>query len=574
MYFDAFTISSLVDEFNEKIVGGRVQDSIDVDPTGFGFEIYANQKRHYLYASANQQMPRVHLVGDKLRRGLYAPKQLGLLLRRYIEGSRLMKVSQPKWERILFFDFENLEEGKFRIVIEPMERRANILLLQHKTILDCVNRVGKEDNRYRQSLPKYKYKMPPPLKDRFNPFEITLQDIEAIFESSENPNKDKLARLFPRKMLGFSPLMAREIIFRATGDTDIRVADAEPDSIFFIMKEFFEPLKNREWKSGVAGDGMVEAFSVYPLTHLPNWKATEGTSAAITEYHGAAVGEEAYEQAKKPVRETLKDAKIRFSKKVESMESGLRDKSELEHLQHSGELLLAYQYSLTEGQTELRAQYNADEPELVVKINPDLTALENAQKYFDKYNRAKRAQKNVPKLIKEARHELDYVLQLENDLEMATNWPEIDDVIQELQKRGFDMRGKKIKRMGGGGKTGPLKLVKDGYVIWVGRNSRQNDEVTFRKSRSDDFWLHARNVPGSHVVIRSDGRRIPDELIEAAASIAAYYSSKRNDNKVDVILTRCKYVKQIKNAGPGMVTFRNEKTVTVTPQSEEIFKDD
>jgi predicted ribosome quality control (RQC) complex YloA/Tae2 family protein len=572
MYFDAFTISSLVDEFTEKLVGGKVQDSIDVDPTGFGFEIYANHQRHYLYASANQQIPRVHLVGDKLRRGLYTPKQLGLLFRRYVEGAILMKVSQPEWERVLFFDFEHSLEGETRIVIEPMERRANILLLKNGVILDCINRVGKEDNRYRQSLPNYDYQMPPPLEGRFNPFEITLQDIEAIFDSSENPDKDKLARLFPRKMLGFSPLMAREIVFRAMGDADVSVADSDPDSLYFSMMEFFEPLKKREWQAGVAGDDMIEAFSVYPLRHLPNWQAMESTSAAITEYYGAAVGEEAYDQAKKPVREALEEAKIRFSKKVESMESGIKDQSELEHLQHSGELLLAYQYRLEKGQTELRAQYNADEPELVIKIDPDLTPLENAQRYFDKYNRAKRAQQNVPELMEEAKNELDFILQLENDLEMASNWPEIDDVIQELQKRGFDVRGKKIKRMGGGSRTGPLKLTKEGYIIWVGRNSRQNDEVTFRKANSDDFWLHARDVPGSHVVIRNDGRHIPDELIEAAASIAAYYSPRRKDSKVDVILTRCKYVKPIKNAGPGMVTFRNERTVTVSPHSEEILE--
>ena len=213
MYFDAFTISSLVDEFTKNLVGGKVQDSIDVDPTGFGFEIYANRQRHYLYLSANQQNPRVHLVGDKLRRGLYTPMQLGLLFRRYIEGAILMNVSQPKWERMLFLDFEHHTEGEVQIVVEPMERRANILLLKGGIILDCVNRVGKEDNRYRQSLPNYEYEMPPPLEGRFNPFEITLQDIEAIFDSSENPEKDKLARLFPRKMLGFSPLMAHEIVF-------------------------------------------------------------------------------------------------------------------------------------------------------------------------------------------------------------------------------------------------------------------------------------------------------------------------------------------------------------------------
>ena len=194
------------------------------------------------------------------------------------------------------------------------------------------------------------------------------------------------------------------------------------------------PLKNREWQPGVAGDEMIEAFSVYPLTYLPNWQAMDSISEAITEYYGAAVGEEAYEQAKKPVRAALEEAKIKYSKKMEAMESSLKNQNELEHLQHSGELILAYQYTIEEGQTELRAQYNPDEPELHIKLDIDLTALENAQKYFDKYNRAKRAQQNVPELLAEAKNDLDYVLQLENDLKMASNWPEIDDVIQASAK--------------------------------------------------------------------------------------------------------------------------------------------
>lgn len=574
MYFDVMTISALVDEFMDELVGGRVQNTIDVDPTGYGLEIYMNRQRHYLYLSADQQAPRVHRVGDTLRRGMYKPKQLGLLLRRFIRGAILTHVSQPHWERIIFFDFDHPEHGESRIIVEPMPRRANILLVRHDKIIDCVHRVSAEDNRYRQSLPNYIYEMPPPLTGRIDPFNLD-HDVMQQLLSSDKPHKDKFFRIAPRKLLGTSPLMAREIAYRTTQNAEATVADLDADDLLAVMRDFFDPLARREWQIGVVADGdMIDAFSTYPVTYMQTWQPLASMSAAVTQYYGAAVGEEAYEQAKKPVRETLQEAKIKFSKKIESLQHSLKDQSQLEHLQHSGELILAYQYAISDDQVELKAQYYPDQPELSIKLNPQLTPLENAQKYFDQYNRAKRAHNNVPQLLQEAQQRLDYILQLESDLEIASNWLEIDDVIQALQKQGFGVTHKKIKRLGGSERSTPLRLTKDGYVIWVGRNSRQNDEVTFRKANSDDFWLHARDVPGSHVVIRNDGRRIPETLLEAAASIAAYYSPKQDEKNVDVIVTRCKYVKPIKNAGLGMVTFRNERTLTVQPHNEEILQDE
>ncbi len=574
MNLDSLTISALVDEFMDLLVGGRVQDVLDVDRTGYGLEIYANRKRHYLYLSADQQVPRVHLVEGKLRRGLYQPKQLGLMLRRYVEGSILMHVSQPPWERILYLDFEHASEGNSRIVVEPMERRANILLLNEQgVILDCVRRVGPEENSYRLSLPNHEYKLPPPLTGRFDPFSLTQEQVEEILSESENPHKDKVARLLPRKILGFSPLVGKEVAFRAGGDADLRVEDADAAQLHEAIVELVEPFMERDWQPGYAeSDEEAEAYSVYPLTHLGEWHRTETISEAMVAYYGAAVGDEAYEVAKKPVQAAIEEGKTRYRAKIESMERGLRDQSEIEQLQQSGELILAYQYNMQPGQQELVAQYEVEAEPLTIKLDPDLTPLENAQKYFDKYNRAKRAQANVPELIAEAQHTLDYILQLENDLQHAAKWPDIDEVIQALQKLDLNVGKKKLKRIGGGGHSGPLKLSKDGYVIWVGRNSRQNEQVTFRTAKSDDLWLHARNVPGAHVIIRNDGRRIPENLIEECAAIAAYYSGKRGDSKVDVDVTRIKYVKPIKTAGPGMVTYRNERTITVAPQNEEILK--
>jgi len=238
-------------------------------------------------------------------------------------------------------------------------------------------------------------------------------------------------------------------------------------------------------------------------------------------------------------------------------------------LRRSGELILAYQYALAAGQTELRAQYDLSEPEMVIPLDPNLTPLENAQRYFARYDKAKRALEDVPRLIQETRNELTFLAQLESDLELAASWPDIDDVQQALQARGY-WRGKRAGRIGGG-RPGPLRLATpDGYVIWVGRNSRQNEIVTFEKASGEDLWLHVRGAAGAHVIVKNDGRPIPETVIAKAAEIAAYYSASRGEASVPVDVTRRKYVKKIKGLGPGMVTYRNETTRTVVPRADAL----
>ena len=570
MNFDVFTISALTDEFMDTLVGGRIQDVIDVDTMGLGLEIYANGKRRYLYLSADSDNPRVHIVDDKLRRGIQKPTQIGLLFRSYIEDGIVTHVSQPSWERILQIDVEG-EKGDVTIIVEPMIRRANILLVKDGIILDCMKRVGPDENRYRLSLPNHKYVPPPPMQNQLDPKIVTVADFYAILESVEKKTM-QMRRALTGRILGMSPLLAQEIVFRASGDENTKVRDSDADALYDAFSKVFAPLLQRDWQTGIGQtDGVVSAFSPYPLT-FTDWQATETMSQAITAFYGSIAGPDAYNEAKKPVQASIEETLIKLSSKLKSLQSGLRDDSELEVLKQSGELILAYQYGIQKGQTELRAQYEVDAPELVIKLNPEITALENAQDYFRKYEKAKGARDDVPRLIAETKLELDYIEQLGTDLMTAVNWVEIDDVIQTLQERGH-WQGQKRKRMGGGDRQGALKVVsRDGYVVWIGRNSRQNEKVTFKTANSQDIWLHARDVPGAHVIIRDDGRRIKDELIAEAAAVAAYYSKKRNDGNVLVDYTRVKYVNSIRGAGPGMVTYRNEQTITVEPQDEKVLK--
>ncbi|HML24697.1 MAG TPA: NFACT RNA binding domain-containing protein [Aggregatilinea sp.] len=565
MYFDAVTIMALVDELNDTIAGGRVQDSVEINEDSFGLEVYAHHVRQYLVISADQQFARVHLGGEKLRRGVQKPSPLGLLLRRYVEGARIEAVRQPAWERVIVFEMDG-PEGVFELIAEPMERRANLLLVRDDGIIvDCARRVGPQENRVRISLPNRPYEPPPPQKTKRDPGSLALTLLGDMLDVAPG---EQARQVLTRHLLGFSPLVAREAVFRATGSTTTRAADTSARTLLNVIEDLFGAFGAGQWEPGNAiQDEQVDAFAAYRLTHLDGWTPVASISEALERFYGPMVGEGAYAAAKQPVQAAIVEAKERVSKKLESLRRSLQDDAALEHLRQSGELLLAYQYTLTRGQTELRAQYEVDGPELVIELDPSMSPLDNAQRYFEKYDKAKRAREGVPQLVEAAEQELAYLEQLESDLALASNWPEIGEVQEALQAGGY-WRGKRVAQPGGG-KSGPLKVAADdGFVIWVGRNSRQNDAVTFDKGTAEDLWLHARGVPGAHVIIKSAGRDVPDGVLRRAASLAAFYSQARTEARVLVDVTQRKHVRKIKGGKPGMVTYRNESPVEVVPSAE------
>ncbi len=564
MNFDVFTTAAVVDELNRTLERGRVQDSLEIGDSAIGLEIYANHARHYLLISAHPQEARIHLVPDRVRRGVENPSPVGLMLRRYIEGAWVAAIRQPEWERIVHLEFDS-PEGVFTLIVEPMERRSNILLVREGQIMDCIRRVGPQDNRVRVSLPGYEYVPPPPQKLKRPPTTLTL----TLLENSLDSDPGKAAwRALTDSLLGFSPMLAKEAVYRAMGQTNIKAGDTSARALFDAIGELIGPLLDHHYQPGITeADGMITSYAAYPVTHLPGWRETATISEALALYYGAPVGMEAYDAAKKPVQAMIDEAKDRVQHKLDSLRRSQREDSERERLRQSGELLLAYQYQVAPGQTSFNAQYDFDRPPLDIKIDPTKSVLDNAKQYFEEYERAKRAAAGVPALITAAENELAFLNQLQTDLAIATNWPEIGEVQDALQANGY-WRGPHTGRPKGS-KSTPLKVTTpEGIVIWVGRNSRQNDEVTFGKGKPDDLWLHVRGVPGAHVIIKNSGRNIPASVLQRAAGLAAYYSAARNEGKALVDVTERRYVRKIKGGKPGMVTYRNESPVEAAPTRE------
>jgi predicted ribosome quality control (RQC) complex YloA/Tae2 family protein len=257
----------------------------------------------------------------------------------------------------------------------------------------------------------------------------------------------------------------------------------------------------------------------------------------------------------------------RIGRKAESLRESLRSEVELTHLRQAGELLLAYQYTIPRGAARFAAEYDPDQPPVEITLDPALSPLDNAKAYFERYDRAKRALAGVPELVRAAENELAFLRQLDADLTFAANWPEIDEVRDALEREGY-WRGPRQAHPRGG-QSGPLRVVVEGFTVWVGRNSRQNDQVTFTKGTSDDLWLHARGVPGAHVIVKTENRAVPEPVIRRAAELAAYFSTARNEGRALVDVTRRKHVRKIKGGKAGMVTYRNEEPVEVTPRAPE-----
>jgi predicted ribosome quality control (RQC) complex YloA/Tae2 family protein len=474
-----------------------------------------------------------------------------------------MAIRQPTWERVLHFDFSG-EMGETRLIVETMDKRSNLALTVEGEIMDCLKRVGPDQNRYRVLLPGKPY-VPPPPQDKAHPEQVTVSMMDGFLKrDTSQPTWQALVA----NIAGISPLFAREIVYFASGDPEAPAFDVAAGMIHAAFAQRVGEVSAGQWQPCVVpspqGDGYV-AFAAYSLTHLDGWQPVDSISRAMALYFGAPVGMDAYRAGKEPVREQIAEAQKRVRRKLAALERQLVGEEKIETLRKQGELILAYGATLTPGQTALTAQYDPDGPVYTIDLDPRLSYADNAKEYFEKYDKAKRAAADVPKLLARTRHEAAYVQQLATDLDLAENWTEIDTVREELQVaglwRGPHTHGPK------GSKLGIRRLTTgDGFVILIGRNAAQNHELVTEKASGSDLWLHARRIPGSHVIVKQGGRDASDDVIQRAAEIAAYYSAARGDTSVEVDVTERRYVRPIKGGRPGMVTYKNERTLRVKPK--------
>jgi len=560
MYYDALTAAAVADELRATVLGGRVQEIIHVDDLTLGLEIYAQHQRHYLVASAHPRESRAHLTEIKVRRGVEAPVPLLLLLRKHVRGGYLSGVRQPPFERILHLDVSGPEKT-VTLTIETMGRHANIILVDEDgQVLDSIKRISARLSRVRPMLPGTQY-VPPPAQDKLDPADVTEYALCEMTDASRAGQP--VWRALVNGIRGISPLLAREIVYRAAGTIEECCGDVtQITPLLDAYQTLMEHAWDHRWEPCVASEeGEVAVYAPYRLTQYAEWEATATVSSAIDRYEQALQSADAYGPVRRKVLALLDEARTRVRSRLEALKRQLLPQEELDRLRLSGQMILGYAHAVQRGQSELAAQVDPEGPPMRIALDPDRSAVENAQAYFERYEKAKAATAGIPALIQKARYELAYLDQLDTDLELSSNRPEIDEVRSALIEAGYTPRKRHTQMQRGQ----PLRLTSaDGLTILVGRSARQNHEVTFRQASPDDLWLHAVDMPGAHVVVKSGGQQVPRATLERAAELAAYYSAARGEGHVLVAYTERRHVRPIRGAGPGMVTYRNEETIAVT----------
>jgi predicted ribosome quality control (RQC) complex YloA/Tae2 family protein len=565
MHVDYLSLSCLRDRL-DGLLGARIQRVVLVDDRSIGLELYAKQ-RHQLLVSAHPQYPRMLLTPNKLRRGVGTEIPLLLLLRKWVRNARLVNVTQPAWERILILHFDG-RAGPCRLIAELIGRYSNLILVgPDGRILDAVKRVGPDLNRYRVTLPAHPYHLPPVPVSHRAPTDVAVSEWAAILATAA-PD-DRLHRLLTSQLLGVSPTVAREIAFRATGDPEPPVHAAAPEVIAAAITELFGSINgDTPWSPHVATDtdGNVIAFTPYEPRQFEQIEPTAGISDAMFRYFQDVLTAEPYAVARQQIQSLIHEARSRIDRALVQLQAQVMDDATIDRLREDGELLLTYQGQVTRSAREVTVPDHRGNPR-TIQLDPMLQPVENAQAYFRRYRKATRAAKEVSTRIARLTPDLAYLDQLAADLALAESRPEIDGVRDALVEAGW---APSANRKSSGQQGGLRRFEVDGFIIFVGRNARQNEDLTFKRAATDDLWLHVRGQSGAHVIIRRSGQAVPEDVIQHAAALAAYYSPARDERQVDVDVTERRFVRRARSGHPGLVTYRNERTISVAPPENPI----
>jgi predicted ribosome quality control (RQC) complex YloA/Tae2 family protein len=557
MQVDFLTLACLRDHL-DSILGARVQHVVLPDERSVALELYLGE-RQYLLASAAPEASRILMLAEPPRRGVESETSMLLLLRKWVRGARLVDVTQPAWERVLILHFSG-RAGDCQLIVEIMGRYSNVILVgSDGTVLDAVKHVGPHMSRTRIILPGRTYQLPSPPPERQPITGLSIVGWKNKLAGA-NP-EDQLHRWLVGQFLGIGKIAAQEIAVRVTGDPKAVLAQAAPQSMLTAVAELFAPLENGWWAPHVAldNDGDVIAFAAYEPRQFERIEPCGDINEALQRYFEAQGLADPYAGARQAVHNLINQVQTRLERRVNRLTRQGVDQAEVTNLRVAGELLLTYQAQVPRGASEVELM-DYEGNSCSISLDSQKTAVENAQAYFRRYEKAHRAMEQIPNLIEELESAQAYLEQLRTDLMLAESRPEIDAVQDALVTAGWINKGRqRVAQV-----RGPRRFDLSGFPVFIGRNARQNEHVTFERGAPEDLWLHVRGLPGAHVIIKRGRRAVAEEVIQQAAELAAYYSRAReSETQVGVDVTERRFVRRIKGEFPGLVTYRNERTLWV-----------
>ena len=584
MALDGLVIHSLAHELTTKLVGGKIDRVHQPENDELVLYIRNNKENFKLVLSSSASNPRIYIANDYKKENPIKAPMFCMLFRKYIQGGIITEISQINFERIIKISVESFDELKEKttkdIYIEIMGRHSNIILVQNDKIIDSIKRIPPSVSRVRQLLPNMTYELPP-AQDKINPIKGTsIKSFINILREFDGP----IYKGIYSKFLGISPSVAKEICHRANLNPNDNGNDKTRDELsvlYRIFSDLFTNIKKDEYNPCIVIDENVDKvidFSCINLSYLDGNKfiKNDSISQIIEDYYKNKDFKERVHQRTADLRKSISIKLERLYHKQKKIEKELRDADNADEFKVKGELLTSYIYMIQKGMesVEVANFYDPNYSNIRIALNKNLTPSENAQKYFKKYNKLKTAKIELTSQIAICNEEIEYLENIMLGIENCENLEELDDIKDELIKLGYakaPFRYKAKKDIDP--TTKPNQFTSsDGFTILVGKNNKQNDYLTLRIADPEDLWMHTKNIPGSHVIIKCAGKEVPDNTLLEAATLAAYFSKARLSSQVPVDYTMKKHVKKPSGSKPGMVIYETNSTIYVTPTEELVVK--
>ena len=566
MAFDAFFLSAVLAEIQQKTQSARVEKIHQPSRDSVIIHLKCAEGRQKLLFGISPTAPRLHLTTASPENPA-EPPMFCMLLRKHLSGARLASISQIPMERWAEFAFDCIDEMgdavQKKLVAELMGRTCNLYLLgPDGRIIDCLRRVGLDETAKRPALPGMYYQKPETI-EKNNP--VGFDDYVAILSGA---GADILADRLMDTFGGLSPLVCREAALFACGDTDARVENMDISAVAEKLKVFFgEHLGHPAPYIYTAPDGTPKQFAFCPIRQYGSCAQADSFGELLDGFYTVRDRKDAMRQKSQTVRKTVQNLCTRLTRKLAIQEKERQESLDRERLRQLGDILTANLHLIQKGQTTVTVQdfYDESMAEIEIPLSPILSPQQNAAKFYKDYARMKTAEKELTRQIELGQQELQYLQSVLDELNRAQTDAELEEIRQELQAGGY-LKADTGKRKMKIAKTAPMRFEStDGYPIYVGRNNRQNDELTFKTARKDDIWLHASKVHGSHVIIACAGVTPPDDTITQAAQLAAYYAETAGGRNIPVDVVPVKLVKKTPDRKPGMVIYHSHRTVIVNP---------
>ncbi|WP_026835797.1 Rqc2 family fibronectin-binding protein [Eubacterium xylanophilum] len=562
MAFDGFTISSIVNELNNSLTGGRIQKIAQPEPDEIRINIKNNRKTYKLVLSANASLPLIYLTETNKTSPLTAPN-FCMLLRKRIGSAEILGISQVGLERVIRFELESYNElgdlVRTTLIIEIMGKHSNIIFVDSDNlIIDSIKHVNALMSSVREVLPGREY-FTPNTKSKLNPYDITPE----IWMGTVINQPSSVAKGLCNKLAGFSMSFAHEVTYRAGIDGDMSMSSLNGNQIANlrdVVRKVMEKCSDGQFAPEIIYNSNNEPveFAAFHLEKYDSYKSVkyESASKMIETFYGEKERIQRIRQKSIDLRKSIQILVERNVKKRDILTKQFNDTQKRDKYKVYGELIQTYGYSLTPEDKVLTCTNYYDNKEINIPIDNTLSPIDNANKYFNRYNKLKRTYDAVSVQLEETNEILEHLYSIQNSIDFARSESDLAQIKEEIWDSGYIKRKHVGKKDRNKAKSNPYHYrSSDGYDMYVGKNNYQNEHLTFKVATGNDWWFHAKGAPGSHVIVICNNTEPPIKTFEEAAALAAHYSKSSNADKVEIDYTQKKHVKKPSGSKPGFVIY-------------------